>query len=107
MGAFPGDVSAEKCGYDIESATPGEGRLRFIEVKGRAEGADTVTVTKSEILTALNKPEDHILAIVLVDGESAAAPVYVRGAFAKEPDFGVISVNYHLKDLLAKGEAPT
>src|SRR5205085_769747 len=39
----PRDVSAEKCGYDIESQVPGTGKLRFIEVKGRVAGADTVT----------------------------------------------------------------
>ena len=39
LGYVPRDVSAEKLGYDIESAVPGTGRLRFIEVKGRADGA--------------------------------------------------------------------
>ena len=43
---------------------PGTGRLRFIEVKGRVTGADTLTVTKNEILYSLNKPDDFILAIV-------------------------------------------
>ena len=50
-------------------------RLRFIEVKGRVTGATTVTVTKNEILTALNKPDDLILALVEVDGDHGnAAP---------------------------------
>jgi hypothetical protein len=48
----------------------GTGKLRFIEVKGRVAGASTVSVTKNEILTALNKPDDFILAIVSVDGSS-------------------------------------
>ena len=51
-----------------QSAILGTGRLRFLEVKGRVAGAKTVTVTKNEILTALNKPDDFILAIVEVDG---------------------------------------
>ena len=46
---MPIDREFEKLGYDIESAIPGTGRLRFIEVKGRVAGADTVTVTKNEI----------------------------------------------------------
>ena len=54
----------EKLGYDIESAMPGTGRLRFLEVKGRVTGADSITVTRNEILYALNKPDDFILAIV-------------------------------------------
>ncbi len=54
----PRDVSAEKYGYNIELSIPGTGCLRFIEAKGRVKGAKTVTITKNEILTALNKPED-------------------------------------------------
>ncbi len=102
-GHVPRDVSAEKCGYDIESAIPGEnGRLLFIEVKGRAAGAPTVTITKNEIMTALNKPDAFILAIVEIEGGRAGFPAYVRTPFAREPDFGVTSVNYDLTDLLAK-----
>ncbi len=106
LGYAPRDVSAAKCGYDVESAVPGTGRLRFIEVKGRAAEADTVTVTRNEILTALNKPDDFILAVVRVEGDAAGAPVYVRRPFGREPDFGVTSVNYKLAELLARGEVP-
>ena len=83
------------------------GGLLFIEVKGRAAGATTATITKNEILTALNKPHDFILAIVVVDGEVAKKPVYVRQPFQKEPDFGVTSVNYELRELLRRGEVPS
>ncbi|MGD0039443.1 MAG: helicase-related protein, partial [Isosphaeraceae bacterium] len=68
LGYVPRDVSAEKLGYDVESSIPNTGRLRFIEVKGRVVGAGTVTVTSGEIRTALNKPEDFVLAIVQIDG---------------------------------------
>ena len=37
LGNDPSDVSADDLGYDIESHDPREGRLRFIEVKGRLE----------------------------------------------------------------------
>ncbi len=100
------DVSAEKCGYDIESRVPGTGKQRFIEVKGRVVGSDTVTLTKNEILTALNKPEEFILALVEVDGDTTRPPRYVRQPFSREPDFGVTSVNYDLSKLLARAEAP-
>lgn len=105
LGYQPRDVSADKCGYDIESVIPGVGRLRFIEVKGRIKGAPTVTVTKNEILTALNKPEDFILAIVQVEGEQGKA-TYIRQPFRQEPDFGVTSVNYNLAELLDRGSEP-
>ncbi|MBC2710216.1 MAG: DUF3883 domain-containing protein [Desulfosarcina sp.] len=107
LGFDPRDVSADKCGYDVESRDPnGNARLRFVEVKGRVQGADTVTITKNEILTALNKPEQFILAVVEVDGEDAAKITYIREPFGREPDFGVTSVNYKLAELLAKGESP-
>ena len=106
LGYAPRDVSADKCGYDIESRVPGTGRLRFIEEKGRVAGATTVTLTKNEILTALNKPEEFILAVVEVEGDTARQPRYVRQPFIREPDFGVTSVNYNLSKLLERGELP-
>ncbi len=106
LGFAPRDVSAQNLGYDVESEAGIEGRLRFIEVKGRARGADTVTITKNEILTALNKPDDFILALVEVDGDSTT-PRYVRRPFQREPDFGVTSVNYALKELSAKSSEPS
>ena len=107
LGHVPKDVSSQNVGYDIESAVVGTGRLRFLEVKGRAAGAKTVTVTKNEILVALNKPDDYILAIVEVDGETTSTPSYVRRPFDKEPDFTVTSVNFDLKKLLAKAQPPS
>src|SRR5262249_50539152 len=58
LGFDPRDVSAAKVGYDIEARIPGTGKLRFIEVKGRTTGAATFEVTRNEIATALNKPDD-------------------------------------------------
>ena len=105
LGFDPRDVSADKCGYDVESRIPGTGKLRFIEVKGRIKSAETVTITKNEILTSFNKPEDFILALVEVDGDSAT-PRYVRWPFQREPDFGATSVNYNFAELLKRSEAP-
>ncbi len=102
LGYVPRDVSADKCGYDIESRVQGSGKLRFIEVKGRVQGSETVTVTRNEILTALNKPDDFILALVLVDGETTTIH-YISRPFHAEPDFGATSVNYDLEKLLQKG----
>ena len=102
LGYIPRDVSAEKCGYDIESKLPGTGKLRFIEVKGRVKDSTTVIVTKNEVLTALNKPDDFFLAIVLVDGETTTTH-YVPKPFQREPDFDATSVIYNLNKLLNKG----
>ncbi|HZO75807.1 MAG TPA: helicase-related protein [Ktedonobacteraceae bacterium] len=106
QGHHPRDVSAEKCGYDIESRVAETGQLRFIEVKGRVKGATTVTVTKNEILTALNKPDDFLLALVEVDGGKTTTR-YIARPFRSEPDFEVTSINYDLAKLLAGKEILT
>lgn len=102
LGYEPRDVSALRCGYDIESRVPPGGKLRFIEVKGRHKDGKTISVTRNEILTALNKPEDFLLAIVLVDGDQVAGPRYLLRPFQKEPDFGVTSVTYELAGFLGR-----
>ena len=99
LGYEPSDVSMQKCGYDIESRDPTTGKLRFIEVKGRARGGENIIVTCNEILTALNKPDDFILAIVQVDGEETTTH-YIKQPFQREPDFAATSVTYNLAKLL-------
>lgn len=105
LGFDPVDRELEKLGYDVESRVPGTGRLRFIEVKGRVAGADTITVTKNEILTSLNKPDDFILAIVEFDGDENRVH-YVRQPFQAHPDFHAASVNYEMRELIAMGSPP-
>jgi hypothetical protein len=137
LGHEPRDIHAENQGYDIESVIIGPGagdarnsgahcdRLRFIEVKGRITGAETVTISKNEILTAFNRPDDWLLALVevppapdfdepLMVGEERptySAPAgcvvkYVQRPFTREPDFGATSVNYDWRELWAKGVDP-
>ncbi|TAH38056.1 MAG: DUF3883 domain-containing protein [Planctomycetota bacterium] len=107
LGFDPTDREFEKLGYDIESRVPGTGRLRFLEVKGRMSSADTITVTRNEILYSLNKPDDFILAIVeFLKGEDHRVH-YVRQPFQREPDFGVTSVNYDLVALRQKAKQPS
>lgn len=105
LGFEPRDVSSQNLGYDIESSIPGTGLLRFIEVKGRVRGATTVTITKNEILTGLNKPDEFILAVVLLDldGEEVR---YVRLPFEKEPDFKATSINFDMDALLRISRTP-
>ncbi|MDW8405822.1 helicase-related protein [Chloroflexus sp.] len=106
LGFEPVDREHEKLGYDIESRVPMTGKLRFIEVKGRIAGATTITVTKNEILTALNKPDDYFLAIVIFHDDGQHHVHYVRQPFRREPDFGVTSVDYAIAELLARAGAP-
>jgi SNF2 family DNA or RNA helicase len=103
LGFTPIDRTKENLGYDIESSIPTELRsgsncLRFIEVKGRRTGAGQVTVSKNEILTCLNKPNEFILAIVEVDGTKTHT-VYLKKPFVESVDFTVNSVNYDIAKL--------
>ena len=106
LGFEPVDREFEKLGYDIESKDPKTGKLRFIEVKGRASGEQTLTVSRNEILYSLNTPDDFILGMVeFVQGGSHQVH-YLRSPFQREPDFHVTSVNYNFPELLARAEAP-
>ncbi len=102
------DVSAQKCGWDLTSYAPvvdgKQPEARHIEVKGRVKGASTITVTRNEMLYALNQADKFVLAIVLA-GENGAidGPYYLTNPFDAEPGWGVSSVNYDLNSLLAKG----
>ena len=112
LGYQPKDVSTAKCGYDVESFIPENLRdakdpyiLRFIEVKGRAKGATTVTVTRNEILTGLTQSEQFILAIVEVDGDKTKT-VYLREPFKgmQPPTFAQVSVNFDICELVRGAE---
>jgi hypothetical protein len=106
LGCVPRDVSAAKVGYDIESVDPRSGRLRFIEVKGRAAGAEVIIVTRNEILTALNAGDAFILAVVAVANGSAHQPAYICRPFIKEPDPQATAVVYRLQELLVRAKVP-
>ena len=107
MGFDPTDREYEKLGYDIESRVPETGRLRFIEVKGRVEGAPSITVTKNEILFSLNKPDDYILAIVEFSVDGGHRVHYLRRPFRREPDFDVTDVRYDFTALLQRAGEPS
>lgn len=107
LGNVPSDVSAQKVGYDIVSYDPTTKHLRFIEVKGRVSGADTVMITRQEVITSLHEPDKYILAIVEVEGGLAKEPRYVRGALSDhEPAFEQTAIQFNLKRLHDRAEAP-
>jgi SNF2 family DNA or RNA helicase len=102
------DVSADKCGWDITAyVDQGEKSLpleRHIEVKGRAKGQSTITVTRNEISYALNQRDKFLLAIVVVDGDRAEGPYYLRNPFTQEPDWAEASKNLDLSMLLERAD---
>lgn len=113
MGHTCVDVSADKCGWDITSYPPphpdgSQPTPRHIEVKGRAAGADTITVTRNEIIYAVNQGEKFHLAVVFVNPDDTTdGPHYITNPFSREPDWGAASVNYTISELLARGSVAT
>ena len=110
LGNEPKDVShLRKIGYDIESRVPDAMRdgtdpvLRMIEVKGRLAGADTVTLSKNEILAALNKPECWLLAIVEIEGTTTHT-TYLRRPALRTPAFTETSTTFDKGRLMASAE---
>ncbi len=106
------DVSDKKCGWDLTSYAPSaDGKLpecRHIEVKGRIQGATTVTITRNEILYALNQADKFILAIVLVrDDDSTDGPHYILNPFTKEPEWSEEASSHNLGKLLSRATSCT
>jgi len=87
LGRDPREMPHNNPGYDIASTTIDKHQL-FIEVKGRISGADTVTITRNEILTSLNT-DRWILALVEVadiDRRPADTVRYLRDPFRGQLD---------------------
>jgi hypothetical protein len=80
----------------------------FIEVKGRVAGAETFTITRSEIGVGRNKPDQHILALVEVPESGEPTARYLRRAFEDVGDlpFATISVNLNWKTYFDRAEVP-
>lgn len=103
------DVSADKCGWDITvyiDQAEGLALERHIEVKGRAKGQDTITVTSNEVRHGLNQKEKFVLAVVVVDGDRPDSLHYIPMPFTKEPDWAEASKNLDLGLLLQRATAP-
>jgi superfamily II DNA or RNA helicase len=107
LGRSPTEMARNNKGFDIKSKRP-NGDLVFIEVKGRIEGADIFTVTKSEILTGLNKPDAFILALVRVGEDDSTDIRYLTNPFKGSEDFyfGMASVNYEWDTYFQRGMLP-
>jgi hypothetical protein len=105
------DVSADNCGWDLTAQPPEvDGVLppsRHIEVKGRAAGQETVTVSSNEIREGMNQGAKFFLGVVLVDGDSVDGPHYIRAPFDQEPGWAEASRNFRVRDLLTRAHPPS
>ena len=107
IGRRPREMARNNPGFDVRSRDPVTGEIWFIEVKGRVRGAPTVTVTKNEILTGLNKLDRFLLALVAVDGDETELR-YVTRPFKGTEDvyFDAASVNFEWDKLWERGQSP-
>ena len=90
LGRSPVELARNNKGYDLETRAA-DGRLMFIEVKGRVAGADDFTVTASEILYGRNNADRHILALVEIADDDSTTVRYLYDPFterAPEPGIG-------------------
>lgn len=108
----PEEQAHNNPGFDVLTRAK-DGRGIRIEVKGRIAGADTFTITRMEVLTALNTAPDHRLALVRVspDGAEHDELRYIGNAFqGVEPnwltDFDVVSQNLSWADWWDRGSEP-
>lgn len=107
LGRQPEEMPHNNPGYDIRSHTP-DGHLLFLEVKGRITGADTVTITRSQILTGLNT-DRWILALVEVDSTGTNVR-YLRHPFRGQIDdlgFTETSRTFPWNDLWKAADPPS
>lgn len=106
LGRHPREMPPNHPGYDIESLDPETGRLCFIEVKGHGGGSDTISVSRTQILTCLNAEDTWILAIVEVIDGRAGEPRYLMRPFTKELEFFAAGLSCELKELLSGATTP-
>lgn len=107
LGRVPRDVSAQRgLGYDIESKDPATGLLYFIEVKGRWQGADRITLTYNEIVASRNVPTQFRLALVEVGPDGAAEPRYLSDCQFSDPDPDSAATSYYWSRLMERSQAP-
>ena len=108
LGRTPHEMPRNNPGYDIQSLDP-DGRIHYIEVKGRIQGSDTFTITTNEVTFAQTQGDRHRLALVLVspDGEKRDRLRYVLDAFTHiEPSATTRSYNEEWRDYWDRGGPP-
>ncbi|MBF6276372.1 MULTISPECIES: helicase-related protein [Nocardia] len=108
LGRTPIEMPRNNPGYDIQSIDS-DGRIHYIEVKGRVVGSDTFTITANEVTFAQTQVDRHRLALVLVSPEGAEHDElrYITNAFTHlEPSATTRSYNEKWRDYWFRGGPP-
>ncbi len=103
----PEDVPARKIAYDLASYDPGGRSHRSIEVKRRADSADTVLTRRQEIIAPLRESARFLLAFVEVSNGFGGKPPHARRALnEQESPFDQDAIQFSLRRLLDRAEVP-
>lgn len=108
LGRRPVEMVRNNPGFDIKS-TDKAGRVFFIEVKGRIQGADSFTITSTEVSHAQTHADRYRLALVSVSPDSPAHDElrYVVGPFGSlTPSTTTRSFNEHWAHYWERGGPP-
>jgi hypothetical protein len=108
LGRFPEEMAQNNRGFDIKSRN-WKGDITYIEVKGRIQGADTFTITSSEVSFAQTQGPNHRLALVSVSQTGAQYDEvrYLTDAFQDiQLSQSTASVNERWLDYWSKGQVP-
>jgi SNF2 family DNA or RNA helicase len=108
LGRVPEEMAHNNRGFDIKSRHP-DGDIIYIEVKGRIQGADTFTITSSEVSFAQTQGVAHRLALVSVSpsGPALDEARYVSNAFENiQLSQSTASINERWSDYWTKGQVP-
>ena len=108
LGRRPKEMVHNNPGYDVLSRDPVTENLLFLEVKGRVLGANDVTISRNQLLTALNEPDTFILALVAVADDDTTEVRYLQRPYRghEEALFGVTKVTFAWDDLWGRAEPP-
>jgi len=101
LGHEPTNMPHNNPGYDIESDTPSG--IDFIEVKGRVANGNTFILTRQEAVTALNKKDHSVLAMVRVHADDSTTVRYVRSPLDEPLPPGATAVEYGWEYFWDKG----
>ena len=101
LGHIVYDCSKENKGWDLESAIPGTGKVRYIEVKGVSNITKEVTVSRNEWLKGHNLGNKFLLAFVVVNGDQYGEPSYIRNPFTNQPDATDTQKSMSIESLVA------
>ncbi len=106
LGHRPEEMPHQNKGFDIRSTPANGGPTRFLEVKGKILGQRSITISATQTTFAHNNPDNFILAIAIVHGDTVERVVYVRRPFELAVGGDVESTNYKLDRLLERGMEP-